>query len=67
MLHQYELARQEANARFAEILAEAECDRRCRTWRKGQLTIEGMTKMSLGAKVAAIWFSLWNRPQLGVR
>jgi hypothetical protein len=67
MLHNYEMARQEAHARYEEFMGEAARDHRYAAWRRGQLTIEGMTKMSLGAKVAAIWFSLWNRPQLSVR
>jgi hypothetical protein len=67
MLYHYELARQEVNARFEQYLREAECDRRCKGLRKAQTTIEGTTKMSLGAKVAAAWFSFWNRPQLSAR
>jgi hypothetical protein len=67
MLYNYEMARREANARHEEFLREAARDHRYTAWRKGQMTIESKTKMSLGARVAATWFSLWNRPQLRVR
>jgi hypothetical protein len=67
MLHHYEMVRREVNERLDEFLREAERDRRYKIWRKAQTTIEGKTKMSLGARVAEIWFSLWNRPQFSVR
>lgn len=67
MLHNYEMARQEANARHEWLVGEAARDHRYAAWLKAQKTIEGTAKMSLGAKVAAVWFSLWNSPQFSAR